>query len=52
MNGTNDFISHIEKEDAPLNEWPDLIQALWWAEKGNWEKSHDLAQEVENEDGS
>jgi len=52
MNDIDDFISHVEKEDAPLNEWPELIQALWWAKKGNWEKSHDIAQEVESEDGS
>ena len=52
MNDIDDFISHVEKEDVPSSEWTELIQALWWAKKGNWEKSHDLAQEVESEDGS
>ncbi|MDA7757215.1 hypothetical protein N8920_04885 [Opitutales bacterium] len=52
MNDIDDFISHVEKEDAPSSEWSELIQALWWAKKGKWEKSHDLAQEIESEDGS
>lgn len=52
MNDIDDFISHIENEDGPSSEWSELIQALWWAKKGNWEKSHNIAQEIENEDGS
>ena len=52
MNDIDDFISHIEKEDTPQSEWSELIQALWWAKKGNWEKSHNIAQEIESEGGS
>ena len=52
MNDIDDFISHIENEDDPSSEWSGLIQALWWAKKGNWEKSHNIAQEIESEGGS
>jgi hypothetical protein len=51
MNSINDFITHIEHENQPVNDWTDLIQSLWWAKKGNWEKAHNLAQDVETEDG-
>jgi hypothetical protein len=52
MNDIDDFISHIENEDDPSSQWSGLIQALWWAKKGNWEKSHNIAQEIESEGGS
>ena len=52
MNDIDDFISHVENEDVPSSEWTELIQALWWAKKGNWEKSHNIAQEIESEGGS
>lgn len=29
-----------------------LLQALWYAAKGDWEKSHELAQDVNTPDGS
>jgi len=29
-----------------------LIQALWWAKKGDWEMAHNIAQEVESSNGS
>ena len=29
-----------------------LLQALWYEAKGDWEKSHELAQDVNTADGS
>lgn len=29
-----------------------LLQALWYEAKGDWEKAHDLAQDVHTPDGS
>lgn len=29
-----------------------LLQALWYEAKGDWEKSHELAQDVNTPDGS
>lgn len=47
-----DFITHIKKNEAPLAQWSDLIQSLWWVKKGSWEKAHNLAQEIESSNGS
>ena len=52
MKNIDDFLSHISKEDFPNDDWPELIQAMWWAKKGDWEMAHDIAQDVESSDGS
>ena len=52
MNNIDDFLSHISKEDSPNDDWPELIQAMWWAKKGEWELAHVIAQDVESSDGS
>ena len=52
MKSIDDFLSHISKEDCPNDDWPELIQAMWWAKKGDWEMAHDIAQDVESSDGS
>jgi len=51
MNDVDDFISHIENEDGPSSEWSGLIQALWWAKKGYWEKAHEIAQSAGSVEG-
>ena len=51
MKSIDDFLSHISKEDFPDGEWSELIQALWWAKKGDWERAHNIAQDVESNDG-
>ena len=52
MNNIDDFLSHISNEDSPHDDWPQLIQAMWWAKKGDWEMAHNIAQDVESNDGS
>jgi len=37
---------------VPLPEWPLSLQALWWDAKGNWETSHNIAQELHTQMGS
>ena len=39
-------------KEIPSADLPDLLQALWWAKKGNWDKAHDIAQDVESSNGS
>ncbi len=40
------------KQENPEKEWPEFKKALWWTVKGNWEKAHDLAQDMDTTTGS
>lgn len=39
-------------ENAPPGGLPETLHALWWAEKGNWEKAHTISQAIETPEGS
>lgn len=39
-------------ESAPPAGLDACLQALWWARKGDWQRAHELAQAVEEPDGS
>ncbi|MDC6364969.1 MULTISPECIES: hypothetical protein [Flavobacteriaceae] len=49
-----DFDSFIEtlKGLAPPKDYPLPLQALWWDAKGDWNASHDIAQEIHSTMGS
>lgn len=32
--------------DAPPDNLPDTLQALWYAEKGDWDTAHRVAQDI------
>jgi hypothetical protein len=36
----------------PPARWPEGLRALWYDAKGNWEASHDIAQEMMTDNGS
>ncbi len=36
----------------PPTDWPDALKALWYDAQGNWEASHDIAQDMHNTMGS
>ncbi len=38
--------------DAPGNDWPRLLQAMWWDARADWEQAHSIAQDEESSDGS
>ncbi len=40
------------KESNPPAEWSPALKALWFDAKGNWEASHDIAQEIHSSLGS
>ena len=46
-----DFIKSLN-EEAPESNLPQLLQALWWDKKGDWDRAHSVAQIVSNPDGS
>lgn len=40
------------KDPAPPEKISGLLKALWYDGKGDWEKSHDIAQDISTSDGS
>lgn len=40
------------KASHPPAELSQALQALWFDGKGEWDKAHDLAQEIHSRDGS
>ena len=41
-----------EFKAADPNALNGLLLALWWDAQGNWERAHEIAQEIESADGS
>ena len=39
-------------ENHPPKDWSEALRALWFDAKGNWESSHDIAQEIHSTMGS
>jgi len=46
-----EFKESINQSNPPPHI-DNLLQALWYDAKGNWEAAHNLAQEVNTKDGS
>ncbi|PIB37795.1 hypothetical protein [Maribacter sp. 4G9] len=36
----------------PLSDWPEGLKALWFDAKGDWQASHNIAQDMHNQLGS
>ncbi|MGB5379231.1 hypothetical protein [Muriicola sp.] len=41
-----DFYTLVEHAATPPNDWSDVEAALWWDAKGNWERSHELVDNL------
>ncbi|WP_036385434.1 hypothetical protein [Muricauda sp. MAR_2010_75] len=54
MNHPHSFSAFMETLNAqePNPEWPSALQALWYDAKGDWEASHDIAQDIHTTMGS
>ena len=39
-------------QDAPPKEWSEALQSLWFDAKGDWESSHNIAQDILSPMGS
>lgn len=48
---TEDFKASIAGDKPPAG-LPRLVEALWWDAKGDWEKAHTIAQDVDGRDGA
>jgi hypothetical protein len=40
------------RSNHPSGGLPPLLAALWWEAKGNWEKAHEIAQEIDSPDAA
>ena len=47
----DEFINST-KEDAPPEGLSESLQAMWYAQKGDWETAHNIAQSISTELGS
>jgi hypothetical protein len=41
-----------EFQSADVGEFDGALLALWWDAKGDWEKAHEIAQDVAGSDGA
>ena len=47
-----EFKQSVQKQKEPPSGISPVLQALWHAGKKNWERAHEIVQEVESADGS
>ncbi|MDT7830501.1 hypothetical protein RQM65_17665 [Pricia sp. S334] len=47
----DDFEATLQQSE-PNREWPAALKSLWYDAKGDWEASHDIAQDLHNDTGS
>lgn len=46
-----EFKSTLQLPTPPV-DWSDPLKAMWFDAKGDWEASHNIAQDIHNEIGS
>ena len=46
-----EFESTLEQKEPP-KEWSKALQSLWFDAKGDWESSHNIAQDIHSPMGS
>lgn len=47
----SEFVSSLTNNEPPADISP-ILQALWYDGKENWESSHNVAQDIHDQDGS
>ena len=47
-----DFLVHAKTEIAPETIWSTALQAIWYAEKGDWDIAHELCQKGDTPNGA
>lgn len=46
-----EFTSSLSQDQPPASISP-VLASLWWDGKGNWHQSHEVAQEIHDQNGS
>ena len=46
-----EFQASLTASEPPAGASP-LVQAIWWDARGDWDRAHGLAQDVEGADGA
>lgn len=46
------FLDHVKSNPRPDADWRPALQALWYAEKGDWETAHDVCQQGKTKEGA
>jgi hypothetical protein len=46
-----EFEASLTSEQPPSSS-PPLLQALWYERRGDWDRAHQIAQEIETPDGA
>ncbi len=49
---TLDQLKQTLNDDAPPDDIPQTVAALWWEANGDWDKAHQVAQGVDSPDGA
>lgn len=47
---TSAFLDHVTSHAAPDPDWDPALQALWFAEKGDWKRAHEHCQQGDSQD--
>lgn len=47
----NEFRDSLDLESPP-EIWPEALKAVWWEANGNWNNSHNIAQDIPSDVGN
>ena len=46
------FMETVVTEDEPNPGLSEILKALWWCAKGDWDAAHNIVQDIDDADGS
>jgi hypothetical protein len=46
-----DFLESVERDNPP-DSLPEVLRALWFDKRGDWDRAHQIAQKIPTADGS
>lgn len=46
------FFASTQNDSAPPADTPPALQALWYAQRGEWDRAHGIAQDIETPEGA
>ncbi len=51
MKTASDLLANVRENDNPPEGLSMCLQALWWDNKGDWDRAHEIAQEAGSREG-